>query len=182
MRSEVARRWRCRRRRKHNFSGGSFLVSPDWIRPRSNQDFQEGQTWPTRGPARLHTVTCQQNHLQCEGGMQQLDPQVRWRRHSSVSQHQVSLSVIRQRDLGRGLCWRSQPSHRIHSAKTASGLVTNSIIFCWLYTIKDRCKIGVFSTNALKGFAASVVLESEAEQNFLEVHITKTFHLFDINC
>ena len=154
--SKVARRWRCRRRRKHNFSGGSFLVSPDWIRPRSNQDFQEGQTWPTRGPARLHTVTCQQNHLQCEGGMQQLDPQVRWRRHSSVSQHQVSLSVIRQRDLGRGLCWRPQPSHRIHSAKTASGLVvvTNPIIFCWLFTINDRC-VGFF-TNTWSRFASAV--------------------------
>ena len=40
---------------------------------------------------------------------------------------------------------------------SVAGLVTNSIIFCCLLTIKDRCKKSAFSTNTQSRFASVVV-------------------------
>ena len=37
------------------------------------------------------------------------------------------------------------------------GPVTNSILFCWHFTINNRCQISAFSTNAQSRFASVVV-------------------------
>ena len=52
---------------------------------------------------------------------------------------------------------------------TRPGLVTNSILFCWLFKIKDRCKKSAYSTNAQSRFA-SVVVDGILGPSRLERH------------
>ena len=43
------------------------------------------------------------------------------------------------------------------SLRCGPGLVTNSIIFCWLFKIKDQCRKSAFSTNTQSRLASIVV-------------------------
>ena len=48
-------------------------------------------------------------------------------------------------------------AYKTVSIMIISGLVTNSILFCLLFTIEDRCRESAFSTNAQSRFASVVV-------------------------
>ena len=58
------------------------------------------------------------------------------------------------------ISWALDGSLAIMSASAiwlTSGLVTNSILFSWLFTAKNRCKKSAFSTNAQSRFVSVVI-------------------------